>query len=173
VIPKRILVDANFLVAHLAKATSADDRARIEHFLDTVEKMKSQIIIPMPAMAEYLVRADEAGIVSMNELERKKHFLIAPFDRAAAFECALLDRAALGAGDKKDGAIDPWQKVKIDRQIVAIGKANGARLVISGDAAVRSNAIRIGMDARTVHDLELPQSARQGKLALTTEAKKR
>ena len=109
----------------------------------------------------------------MNELERKKHFLIAPFDRAAAFECALLDRAALGAGDKKDGAIDPWQKVKIDRQIVAIGKANGARLVISGDAAVRSNAIRIGMDARTVHDLELPQSARQGKLALTTEAKKR
>lgn len=58
---------------------------------------------------------------------------MAPFDRAAAFECAQLDRAALGTNDKKDGLSTSWQKIKIDRQIVATGKAHGASLVISGD----------------------------------------
>jgi hypothetical protein len=91
---------------------------------------------------------------------------MAPFDRAAAFECAQIDRAALGTGDKKDSSTEYWQKIKIDRQIVAIGKAFGATLVISADGDVRSNALRVGMAAKVIRDLELPESARQRKLEL-------
>lgn len=170
-IAKCILVDANFLVAYVHPKTSDEDRARIEHLFSLAEKAKSRIIIPMPAVAEYLVGADTAGIESFNRLERKSFVFIAPFDRASAFECALLDRAALGSGDKKDGSLAPWQKVKVDRQIVAIGKACGATLLISADDGVRNNALRVGMAAKSVQELELPESAKQAKLELVVPKK--
>lgn len=154
-LPRCILVDANFLIAHVDQKTSDDDRARIQQFFAAVEKEKSKIIIPMPAVAEFLVRCNTAAINMLNLLEKKSYIYLAPFDRMAAFECALLDRAALGAGDKKDDSLEPWQKIKIDRQIVAIGKANGAGLVISADKSVRDNALRVGMLAITVDELGL------------------
>jgi len=172
-IPKRILVDANFLVAYLADKSSSDDCLRMEHFLELVASRKSQIVIPMPALAEFLVGADEAGIEAVNALDRNKHFMLAPFDRAAAFECAQLDRAALGSGDKKDGRTEPWQHIKVDRQIVAIGKACGARMVISMDGAVRSTAKRVGWLALSIQDLPLPESAKQGNLAFVRPTPKK
>ena len=110
----------------------------------------------MPVLAEFLVRTDAATAEWLSALERKSAVEIAPFDRMAAFECALLDRAAIGSGDKKDGLDQPWQKIKIDRQIVAIGKARGATPVISDDRGIRNNALRVGMRALTI--AELPQS---------------
>lgn len=163
---KCILVDANFLVACIDPGTAEDDKARIEYLFLLAEKAKSRIIIPMPAAAEYLVGADTAGIESFNRLERKATVFVAPFDRASAFECALLDRAAIGGGNKRDGDSAPWQKVKVDRQIVAIGKACGATLVISRDVGVRANALRVGMAAKSIEELELPESAKQAKLQL-------
>ncbi len=177
-IPQRVAVDANFLVALVDPKLASDTRARIDYFLSRIEKAKAQIIIPMPALAEFLVRADTAGIETVNKLERKSFIQIAPFDRAAAFECALIDRAALGSGTngeqkdglgkgaKKDGVDAPWQKIKIDRQVVATAKAKGAAWMISADAGVRGNAFRVGMQAFTVDELELPESARQGQLEL-------
>ena len=82
----------------------------------------------------------------------------------AAFECALLDRAAIGSGDKKDGLDQPWQKIKIDRQIVAIGKVRGATLVISDDRGIRNNALRVGMRALTIAELPQSPASAQGTL---------
>lgn len=170
--PQRIAVDANFLVAHVNPATSTEDRARIDHLFAQVEKFKAKIIIPMPALAEFLVGADLAGVEVLNQLERKTFVIAAPFDRAAAFECSLIDRAALGGSkDKKDGTDQPWQKIKVDRQVVAIAKAHGAQLIISADDSVRNNALRVGMKAVKVQELELPESAKQIKLELVAPAK--
>ena len=120
----------------------------------------------MPAVAEYLTGADDAALDTFTKLERKAFIIVAPFDRAAAFECALIDRAALLRGDKKDGVDAPWQKIKIDRQIVATGKAHGATLVISDDGGVRKNAARIKIAAKSISELDLPDSARQADLDL-------
>lgn len=171
-LPRCVLVDANFLIANVDPKLESDDKARISHFLFQAEKAKTRIIVPMPAVAEYLVGADIAALETFNKLERKAFIFVAPFDRAAAFECAQLDRAALGGGDKRDGADTPWQKIKIDRQIVAIGKVHGATLVISADSGVRSNALRVGMFAKTIQELELPESALQGNLPLVIPGKK-
>jgi hypothetical protein len=160
--------------------------------MEQVDKAKAVIIVPMPALAEFLVGADLAAVDAMQKLERKTYVLPAPFDRMAAFECAQLDRAALGGATfgrkagtatskvdangsaaKKDGVSEPWQKIKIDRQIVAIAKANGARLIISEDAGVRGNALRVGIATRTIGELELPAEARQGKLELVVVSGKR
>jgi predicted nucleic acid-binding protein len=165
-LPKVIVVDANFIVAYVSPKTNSDDRARIDHFMECAEKAKSKIVFPMPAIAEFLVGADLAGVEFLNRLEKKTFLQLADFNRAAAFELAQIDRAALNTGDKKDETIAPWQKIKIDRQIVAIGKSLGATLVISGDGSVRNNALRIGMQAMTIQELELPQAAKQQKLAL-------
>jgi len=139
----------------------SDDRARIDYLIDRLDKAKSRIIVPMPAVAEFIAGADVAGIEAINALESKSSVVLASFDLPAAFECAQLDRAAKGAGNKKDGSGSPWQKLKVDRQIVAIGKAMGAGLVVSNDSDVRANALRAGMKACSVQELELPDSARQ------------
>lgn len=164
--PNTILVDANFLVAHANSKISSDDRARIDYFLEQAEKNKSKLIIPMPAIAEYLVGADVAALDTLNILEKKSYVYCAPFDRASAYECALLDSAAIGRGDKKDSIEQPWQKIKIDRQIIAIAKANGAKLIISMDAGVQTNAKRVGISTIDIQGLKLPESAKQKVLPL-------
>lgn len=171
--PTVAAVDANFLVANVATGTSEDDRDKLRYFLARAAKTHAVIVIPMPAFAEYLVKADQAGLESLEQLERKRHVRLAPFDRAAAFECAQMNAAALGRGSKRDGSSDHWQKVKIDRQIVAIAKATGAQLIVSSDQDLRSNAARIGMRCCTIQDLPLPDDARQGKLELTDEAEEK
>lgn len=164
--PTVAAIDANFLVANVDPKLTDDDRHRLTHFLERAAKARSLVIVPMPAFAEYLVRVDQAGLASLEQLERKRYVYLAPFDRAAAFECAQMDAAAIGRGDKKDGAGDAWQKIKIDRQIVAIAKARGAQLLVSADQGLHGNAARIGMRCCTIQDLPLPDEARQGKLDL-------
>jgi rRNA-processing protein FCF1 len=177
-LPPKLAVDANFLVALVDSTLDPDDRARIDYLLARIDKAKSQILIPMPALAEFLVGADNAGIEIMNKLERRAFIELAPFDRMAAFECAQLDRAAIGGGylkakkgkdsgsAKKDGIQAQWQKIKIDRQIVAIAKSRGAQIILSKDNGVRNNALRVGMQAFKIEDLELPEAAKQRKLEL-------
>lgn len=97
----------------------------------------------------------------LGQVHGKTYIVMADFNRASAFELAQLDRAAMGSGDKKDDSEEPWQKIKTDRQLVAIGKALGAQLVISNDKNVRNNALRVNIQAMTIQDLELPESARQ------------
>jgi hypothetical protein len=129
-----------------------------------VEKARARLVIPTPALAEYLVYADQAALDSIETLERKSFIFIAPFDRAAAYECGQLNAAAIGRGDKRDGRKDAWQKIKVDRQIVAIGKANGTQAFISDDGDVQAIAKRIGIRTMNIRDLELPVS--QGELKL-------
>ena len=65
-LPKVVLVDANFIVAYVSPKTTEDDRARIDNFIERAEKSKSKIVFPMPAIAEFLVRADLAGVDFLN-----------------------------------------------------------------------------------------------------------
>lgn len=162
--PHVVTIDANVLTACVGRSTPAENRRRLTHFLGNVQKAKAKLVIPTPTLSEYLVYADQAALESLELLERKSFILIAPFDRAAAYECSQLDAAAIGRGDKRDGRKDAWQKVKIDRQIVAIGKANGTQAFLSDDAGVEAIAKRIGIRTMKVCDLELP--ATQGELKL-------
>lgn len=160
-LPKVIVVDANFIVAFCSSDTPPDDRARIEGFIEHVEKSKSKVVFPMVAVAEFLVGAELAGIEFLNTLEKKSCIHMADFNKAAAYELAQIDRAAIGAGNKKDESEENWQKIKTDRQLVATGKSLGAQLIISNDGGVRNNALRIGIKAMRIQDLELPESAKQ------------
>lgn len=171
-LPKRILVDANFLVALVNPKLAEELRLRLISLVEQIEAQRCMLIVPMPALAEYLVGADIAGVESVNALERKAYVMMANFDRAAAFECATLDSAALGRGDKKDGSEAAWQKVKVDRQLIAIGKANGAQLIISADKGVKNAALRAGLPCLSIAELPLSPDKAQRKLDLLETGKK-
>ena len=164
-IPRIIVIDANVLIAAISTGADAEVSRRIQYLFERVDKAKAQVIIPMPAVAEFMVKADQAGLAALEELEKQRFILLAPFDRRSAFECALLDASAINRGDKKDGSKSAWQKVKFDRQIVAIAKANGAKLIVSDDDGVQANGRRSGIDVSTTSELEQRPGV-QGKLEL-------
>lgn len=143
------------------KAADADDRARLEHLLEQVSSSGGRIIIPTPAFAEFLVGVDESAADWINDLDRKQAIYVAPFDRRSAFECSLLDKAAINRGDKRGGSDKTWQAVKFDRQIVAIARVNQAPVIVTNDRGVRMTATSAGMKALRIAELDLPDSAKQ------------
>jgi len=167
-----VAVDANFLICAINSKQDSDDHRRAVYLLERLEKGRGKLIIPMPSFAEYLVRADVAGVEIANGFERKSFVQVAPFDRAAAFECAQMDAAALGRGDKRDGSSESWQRVKVDRQIVAIAKSLGAELIVTSDGGVRACALRVGMNSISIQELPFPDQLRQGALKLKVAGKK-
>jgi hypothetical protein len=100
----------------------------------------------------------------MDEIRKQSVFRLAPFDQRSAIECAVAIDRDLTAGDKRAGAGGTWAKVKFDRQIVAIAKANGVQKIYSEDGDVKKLAKREGIEVLGVADLELPPSDNQTSL---------
>lgn len=132
---------------------------RIEHLIDTLSTNKQTIIIPTPVLSEVLVYAGAAGQKWLQYFNTTSVFRVVPFDQKAAIEAALSIRSSLDRGGLRIDASDPGVtrgKVKFDRQIVAIAKAEGAEIIYSDDADI----IKYGKDAkiRTVQtaSLDLP-----------------
>lgn len=143
----------------------AHAKERIEHLVDTMGKQKDKVIIPTPVLSEYLVKADEAGAERLQLLEKRAVFDIASFDKRAAVELAATTREVLG-GDKRSGVDAPYQKVKIDRQIVAIAKVTGADTIYSNDASLAAFAEQAGIKVFSVDQLRLPPEDAQRNLDL-------
>lgn len=173
---KTICVDANFLVALLdldSKWVSEETRSRISYFVAMLDIAKSVIVVPTPAVAEYLVKANQAGLLSLKKLQGRALVRICDFNLASAYECALLDGAAMnGQQDKKDGSDSSWQKIKIDRQIVAIARVNSCTAMISNDESVAANCNRLGIDIFRFDDLPLPPEPAQKELPLDKPKRK-
>ena len=100
-------------------------RARLRLLVSELEAKGSRIVLPVPALAEFLVVAGNDGHAYITAIDKQTVFRIEPFDTVAAVEAAASTRAALASGDKKAGATGPWQCVKADRQIVAVAKTHG------------------------------------------------
>ena len=161
-----IAIDANCLVRWSNPSEHPDDAERLDLLLTTVSKAGGKLVIPMPAFAEYLVGTGEATAAWISSIERKKSVVLAPLDRRAAYECALIDRAAFGSGDKRSGRVDPWQKIKIDRQIIAIARVNQVTLIVSNDTGVVNTALNVGLQAKSISELPASDGSKQQKLDL-------
>ncbi len=82
--------------------------------------------------------------------------MIADFDMMAAVEVAAMTRDAIRAGDKKDGSTSPWQKVKIDRQIIAIARVRGVERIYSDDKGVAAFAEKVALPVVQTWAMPLP-----------------
>jgi len=131
-------------------------RERVEYLVETLEKSKTKIIIPTPALAELLVLAGDAGPKYLEQIEDKAFFKVSDFDKRAAIEVSLQIREAMGSGNKKAGSVSTWAKVKFDRQIVAIAKVESITAVYSDDKDLAKYAKAQEIEVRGVNDLPIP-----------------
>ncbi|MFC7334087.1 hypothetical protein [Rhodocista pekingensis] len=133
-----------------------DARERLDYLVARLQTDKTKISIPTPALSEALVRAGRAGLAYVEKLSKSAAFSIDSFDILAAQEAAIMCSEARAAGDKRGGAQGDWQKVKVDRQIVAIAKVRRAATIYSNDADIRAMAPSAGLSVVGLEELPLP-----------------
>jgi predicted nucleic acid-binding protein len=156
-----VVFDATVLVDFFNPKLTGDRRAKLDDLVGTLEKTKTKIVIPTPALTEVLIRAGKAREEIHNTLTRKSAFEVAPFDVKAAMECSLMLEEAWSSAEKR--AITKT-KFKFDWQIVAIAATRRVSAIYSDDGDVAKAAARTGIRVVQIDDLALPASAKQGKL---------
>lgn len=109
-------------------------RDRIEYLIETLAKAKAKIIIPTPALAEVLVRAQEGAPERLRILKSSKHFKIVPFDERAAVEHAAMQTMRHATGTRSPSSTRT--KAKFDDQIVAIAAVEGVTEIYSDDSDI-------------------------------------
>lgn len=155
-----VLFDAGILIKLLDPRTRDVQRSKLDYLVTRLQKSRTKILIPTPALSEFYVKADPEVLAAF---KGKAAFIIAPFDEKAAFECSVSVAAAIRSGHKKGVQAEAsWQKIKFDHQIVAIAKANGATTIFSEDSGLRKFAVSLGLVAQGTDDLpEDPETKQQ------------
>src|SRR5437762_2756227 len=134
---------------------------RIEKLLADLDADNERMIVPTPALCEFLVLAGKDGPAYLDKIREMKTLIIRPFDEMAAIELAAIEYESRGKGDKRGGSAAPWAKVKFDRQIVAIAKVNGATKLYSDDEDVIKFGAKAGIEVVSTWTLPLPLAKQQ------------
>ena len=156
-----LVIDPNAKAPNDPSTGETVERAaeRIEYLIKNLTTNREKIIIPTPVLSEVLVHAGDALRPYLETLNGQAAFRIAPFDQKAAIEAALATNDAIKRGGHRVDAANPdatKTKIKFDRQIVAIAKAEGAHAVYSDDDDVHNYAARADLKAYRTAELELP-----------------
>lgn len=157
-----IVLDNNALVFLYRPAKNQEvEHQKMQYIFDNAKKDKAIFGVPAPVVAEFLI--GEPNPVKRQEFLSKfsgKLFRVLDFDAKSAIMCAWVhDELA-----KKRMNVDKnktRQEIKIDKQIIAIAKANNASLLICNDAKAASWAREIGLNAQTMADIVIPENLQQ------------
>jgi predicted nucleic acid-binding protein len=131
-------------------------RQRVNGLIQSLEDEAGSIVIPTPALSEALCVVAPNCQQHVDELESQSCFRVRPFGTRAAIEVAVRVKTAKDAGDKKEG-LRHWDKVKYDRQIIAIAKVEGATKIYSTDKDIHDHGNLWGIEVLNVSDLPIPQ----------------
>lgn len=130
-------------------------KERVDFLLAELEKRRTKIIVPTPALAEILVRAAAAGPGYLQKLTTSAHFKIVAFEERAAVEVSVMTAQELKEGIKRAPGVT-FAKLKYDRQIVAIARVEGAAAIYSDDEDMKTLAARAGIPIVRLEHLPLP-----------------
>ena len=133
---------------------------RIEKLLVDLDAARERIIVPTPSLCEFLILAGKDAPQYQGELHMLRAILVKPFDEIAATELVAMELLARGKGNKRSPAPQntPWQKVKFDRQIVAVCKVHGVHTIYSDDGNLKAFAEDSGIKVVGCWELPLPPS---------------
>ena len=137
----------------------AQVRERVRRLLADLAQAQHQVIIPAPALAEFLVKvqpAEQGRLLAI--LNRSAAIRVEPFDAPAASECARLIASHRRRGPLGRDHPGGRTAIKFDIQIVSIATILGVEVVYSSDAGVRSLAAEQGMRTVAVWELPLPEA---------------
>lgn len=128
---------------------------RIDYCFEQLVSSKAKILVPTPVLSEILVRA-ELVEEYLERIRSESIFRVVPFRMDAAIEVALMSRQSIEQGHENNDPREARQKVKFDRQIIAIAKVNNAKTVYTDDKQQRSFAERNGLNVISSHELPFP-----------------
>lgn len=154
--------DAHFVMLALRPGIPASvDNAkdRVLFLLQQLQSASEKIVVPTPALTEFLVHAESAGPKYLSELQHSSRFKIGPYGVRSAVEVAGAIEAAVTRKDKRDGTRDTWAKVNFDRQIAGICKVEGCHTIYTDDGGLKTFSERLGLKVVSLDELPLPPHA--------------
>lgn len=162
-----IAVDSSALILLVNPAANPPDdpetgqpvvhaRERVEMFLAGLS-VTDTLVIPTPVLAEVLVGAEDGGPGLLEAISGMARVKVRPFGERAAVETAMMTREAIAVGDKRLGSQAAWQKVKVDRQVVAVARVENATRIYADDHNLIEFARRLGMDVVSTWELPIPE----------------
>ncbi|MDR5757917.1 hypothetical protein [Caballeronia sp. LZ035] len=128
---------------------------RINHLIRTLSVSKQRILIPTPVLAEYLVEGGHDKDKRLQVFAGSRAFSVVPFDQRAAIECAMIE----DGDSKRKRKLTPNEtkaKVKFDRQVIAIAKANRVEALYTGDTTLAKHAAENGLNAILTWEVPMP-----------------
>lgn len=140
-------------------------KERAESVVVMLQKARRKIIIPAPACAELLTVIGPTAEQYVSLVSRSRIFAIGDFDARGAAELAFLNRDQFSFQDDRTKA-EPYQKRKVDRQILAICRVYGATDLYTDDHSLANLARLCGITPIGIAEIPIPDGARQGKLNL-------
>jgi predicted nucleic acid-binding protein len=157
-----ILIDTNVLIHLLDPKPPVDRKVRLDGLLQSIQDSRGELLIPAQVIGEYLVGAGAAGEPLLDRLMHARFVRIVSYDHRCAVETAMIGRTASQRGHKRWplGRDTAWQKVNVDRQIVATAKAHAVGIVAE-DGHISNIARAAGVDCKSIKDLPVPDSAKQ------------
>lgn len=131
-------------------------RERVNALVQEIAEAGEQVLVPSPALAEVLATPDCNMEEVLSTLRVSAFIRIGDFDQRAAVELAIRLRAAVAAGDIREGLKTTKTMMKFDRQIVAIALTNGARVLYSDDDGVKKFGEGSGLKVKRTSELPIP-----------------
>ena len=165
---RRVVFDAGILILLLQEGSRSPvdpqtkkpisrPKDRIEYLKECLSREKSKILIPTPALSEFLVNAGAALEKYVDDIANETCFAVVPFSQRAAIEAAAAIYQAKQIRRKQDDQQKAaWQRVKIDIQIVATAKVNAADVIYTTDTGVIAQAEAMEIPAIHLADISLP-----------------
>ena len=135
-------------------------KERIEYLIRTISEDRTRVLIPTPVLSELLICSGAKRDEIIREVTSSSVFEVAPFDLKSAIELALLVDGN-GNSAKPRGQTETRAKLKFDRQIIAIAKANNIKVIYSDDGGLATVARANGLTVHTIVDLPLPPASAQ------------
>lgn len=158
-----VLFDTSVFAVYLQPSVTAasvpDAYDRILYLVDEITARQDTIIVPEPVIAEALtVAAPDAMNPILERLDRTAFFRFAPFGRRAAIETAIMSREMRAWPKKNVKALGTRQKVKVDRQIIAIAAAEGVDTIYSDDPHFLklTKKLKRPIEVRRFADMKVP-----------------
>jgi hypothetical protein len=147
---------------------------RIEELIEKWETDGETIIIPTPALSQFMILAHHEASDYLAKIHGSRYFKIESFDERAAVELAAIHIGAMKSGRKRKrgDSEGTWAKVNFDRQIVAVAKVHGAKVIYTDDKTLITFAKRMDIEAVSSWDLPFPKE-KQAELFEETEPKAR
>lgn len=135
-------------------------KRRAEFLVESLGKSRQKIIIPTLAQAELLTAIGPNAQQYFDIIARSRLFELASFDPRCAIELAFLNRGVFAAQDRKNPS-EPYQKIKVDRQIIAVFKVAGVEDIYTDDEGMAKRARLCGLNPIMTAQLPLPTGDRQ------------